>query len=48
VAPPPDTTPTVLAWGNNISGQIGDGNGIGRNNYVPVDVTGVLAGKTIS
>jgi hypothetical protein len=26
VAPPPDNTPTVLAWGNNVNGQVGDGN----------------------
>ena len=45
--PPVDATPTVLAWGSNVSGQIGDGNGIGRTAFVPPDMTGVLAGKKI-
>jgi alpha-tubulin suppressor-like RCC1 family protein len=34
---------TVLAWGSNASGQLGDGNG-GTNSYSPVSVGGELSG----
>ena len=38
---------SLLAWGSNINGQIGDAKGIGRTTFVPVDKTGDLAGKTV-
>jgi alpha-tubulin suppressor-like RCC1 family protein len=45
--PPVNSTPTVLTWGSNVYGQIGDGTGIGRTSFVQPDMTGVLAGKKI-
>jgi alpha-tubulin suppressor-like RCC1 family protein len=38
---------SLLSWGSNVNGQVGDGKGIGRATFVPVDKTGVLAGKTV-
>ncbi len=38
---------SVISWGNNLYGQIGDGLGIGRNKFIATDRTGVLAGKTV-
>jgi len=37
----------AFAWGDNSTAQIGDGTGTQRNVMVPVNATGVLAGKTI-
>jgi VCBS repeat-containing protein len=39
---------TVAAWGNNGSGQLGDGTTTSRSVPVAVVRTGVLAGKTVS
>ena len=38
---------SLVAWGNNGSGQLGDGTQTNRSVPVAVDVSGVLAGKTI-
>ena len=38
----------LLAWGNNNSGQLGDDSVVSRSAPVPVDMTGVLAGKTVT
>jgi alpha-tubulin suppressor-like RCC1 family protein len=39
---------TVAAWGNNGSGQLGNGTTTGSKIPVTVDLTGVLAGKTVT
>jgi alpha-tubulin suppressor-like RCC1 family protein/phosphodiesterase/alkaline phosphatase D-like protein len=38
---------TLVAWGRNSEGQLGDGGYTGRTFPVPVDRSGVLAGRTI-
>jgi alpha-tubulin suppressor-like RCC1 family protein len=38
----------LFAWGKNQHGQIGDGTSIDRRIPSPVDMTGVLRGKTVS
>lgn len=38
----------LFAWGNNSSGQLGDGTTINRVIPVQTDLTGVLSGKTIT
>ena len=38
---------TIAAWGNNGSGQLGDGSNVNRSLPVAVSQTGVLAGKTV-
>ncbi len=38
---------TLVAWGNNASGQLGDGSTTNRTTPVLVDSSGVLAGKQI-
>ena len=38
---------SVISWGNNLYGQVGDGLGIGRNKFIATDRTGALAGKTV-
>jgi alpha-tubulin suppressor-like RCC1 family protein len=38
---------TVAAWGNNTNGQLGNGGTTTSTEPVPVDQTGVLAGKTV-
>ncbi|MES2922414.1 MAG: cadherin-like beta sandwich domain-containing protein [Verrucomicrobiota bacterium] len=38
---------TVAAWGSNYAGQLGDGTLVDSNVPVTVDLTGVLAGKTV-
>lgn len=38
---------TLAAWGNNAHGQLGDRSTINRNTPVAVDMSGVLAGKTV-
>ncbi|MEI7953810.1 MAG: cadherin-like beta sandwich domain-containing protein [Verrucomicrobiota bacterium] len=38
---------TLVAWGNNASGQLGDGSTTNRTTPVRVDSSGVLAGKQI-
>ena len=42
------STGQLFAWGNNSSGQLGDGTGISRPSPVAVDQSGALAGKTIT
>ncbi len=42
------STGQLFAWGNNSSGQLGDGTGSNRPSPVPVDAAGALAGKTIT
>ena len=39
---------TLVAWGNNIDGRLGDGTTEGRSRPVRVNQSGVLAGKTIT
>jgi len=44
-----DSEGRVFAWGNNSSGQLGNGVGTGSSNVpVAVDMSGVLAGRTIT
>ncbi len=38
---------TLAAWGNNVTGQLGDGSNTNRSRPVLVSKTGALAGKTI-
>lgn len=38
----------VYAWGSNSSGQLGDGTTANRSSPVAVNVSGVLAGKTVT
>ena len=42
------TDGTVVAWGDNFSGQLGDGSFVTRSAQVLVDRNGVLAGKTVT
>ena len=42
------TDGTVVAWGNNDNGQLGDGTTTNRPVPVAVDATGALAGKTVA
>ena len=42
-----DSTGTAYCWGDNNSGQLGDGSSSGSNVPVAVDTNGVLAGKTL-
>lgn len=38
---------TLVAWGGNSQGQLGDGSVFNRTSPVAVDMSGVLAGKTV-
>jgi alpha-tubulin suppressor-like RCC1 family protein len=39
---------SLIAWGFNLHGQVGDGKGLGKTEFSAVDKSGVLAGKTIT
>ena len=43
-----DSTGAAYCWGNNDNGQLGDGSTTDSSVPVAVDISGVLAGKTLT